>query len=196
MQAVPLSPQPSFRVGGSRSGGQWQVGGGPQRNRAPAGRGRRGGCGRPVEGGQQRGGVRLGQPTLRFQRHRCSWLKLGPRRPRPPAATPGSPGSSGPRGLLVLGLVLEVGFHCERTGPCRVRATQGRGRPSAGPPTSPAYSWGSMGLSTTFRSASIHARCSDSVSQASRNRRSGVTMVIPCGQWWPWVDGGSPSSTV
>ena len=29
MQAVPLSPQPSFQVGGSRSGGQWQVGGGP-----------------------------------------------------------------------------------------------------------------------------------------------------------------------
>lgn len=53
-----------------------------------------------------------------------------------------------------------------------------------------------MGRSTTVRKASTHARCSGSVSQASRNLRSGVTMVMPWGQWWPWVDGGSPSSTV
>lgn len=74
---------------------------------------------------------------------------------------------------------------------------EGVGLPPPPPlPHSPAYSWGSMGLSTTFRKAATQACCSVSVSQASRNLRSGVTMVMPCGQWWPWVDGGSPSSTV
>lgn len=73
------------------------------------------------------------------------------------------------------------------------RWAQSAGRPR---PPSPAYSWGSMGLSTTCWKVSSHARCSASVSQASKNLRSGVTMVMPCGQRWPWVAGGSLSSTV
>lgn len=94
--------------------------------------------------------------------------------------------------------MLEVCLHCNGTGSGAVTAA-GNWEPvqAAGhPPPSPAYSWGSMGLSTAFWKAATHSLWSDSVSQANRNLRSGVTMVMPCGQWWPWVDGGNPCSTV
>lgn len=61
---------------------------------------------------------------------------------------------------------------------------------------SPAYSWGSMGRSMTLCNAAIQSFWSSSVSQANRNFLSGVPMVIPNGQWWPWTLWGRPGSTV
>lgn len=60
----------------------------------------------------------------------------------------------------------------------------------------PAYSWGSIGRSMTLWNAAIQSFWSSSVSQANRNFLSGVTMVMPYGQWLPWTFWGRPTSTV
>lgn len=61
---------------------------------------------------------------------------------------------------------------------------------------SPAYSWGSIGRSMTLWNAAIQSFWSSSVSHANRNFLSGVTMVIPYGQWLPWMLWGRPGRTV
>lgn len=97
--------------------------------------------------------------------------------------------------------VLEIGLHYrENWKITHIRRrnkekTQAKRRLSLAP-NLPAYSRGSIGRLITVWNAAIHSFWSSSVSHVNRNFLSGVTMVMPCCQWWPWTFWGRPGSTV
>lgn len=103
--------------------------------------------------------------------------------------------------LVTSWFVLEIRLHCREN--WKITHTRRRNKEKtrakrrlSDAHNLPAYSWGSIGRLITVWNAAIHSFWSSSVSHANRNFLSGVTMVMPCGQWWPWTFWGRPGSTV